>query len=236
METAAEAAAKKEGNTHSHFMPNKTNNCPTLERSRVGAAEVLGALTEVTAMGMRCPHADMHEMLHMADATLRAIRSTSLYMHPYLFVLPEMTIDRDNMLAAATSGWSAATELGNRMVLDHGLDYRTAHHILNNFINVSKKSGRAATDAHLDDLEAAATKVIGKPLGMSQETLRKSLDPKEFVQVTGSRGGVAVPEAQRMLAVRQQNMRENRERHTGRVSQLEQAKALLISDLHAFCT
>ena len=234
METAAEAAAKKEGNAHSHFMPNKTNNCPTLERSRVGAAEVLGALTEVTAMGMRCPHADMHEMLHMADATLRAIHSTSLYMHPYIFVLPDMTIDRENMLAAAASGWSAATELGNRLVVDHGLDYRTAHHILNNFINVSKKSGRAASDARLEDLEAAAVEVTGKPLGMSLETLRKSLDPSGFVEVTGSRGGVAVPETQRMLSCRREDMEAAWERHDARIGRLESGKALLVKDLEQF--
>jgi|GEM_PF-1070680 len=236
MENKAGAATQKEGNAHSHFMPNKTNNCPTLERSRVGAAEVLGALTEVTAMGMRCPHADMHEMLHMADATLRAIESTRLYIHPYIFVLPEMMVDRERMLAAAASGWSASTELGNRMVLDHGLDYRTAHHILNHFINVSKKAGRRACDARLEDLEAAAVTITGKPLGMSPETLRKSLDPTGFVKVTRSCGGVAVSETQRMLTERRTRMQDARDRQEGRVRHLEEAKALLIRDLERFCS
>ncbi len=228
------AGVKQQAHTHSHFMPNKTNNCPTLERTRVGAAEVLGALTEVTAMGMRTPHADMHEMLHMADATLRAIRATAYYTHPYIFTLPAMTLDRGRMLQAARSGWSAATELGNRLVLDHALDYRTAHDILNAFIHASKQAGVPAAEARLADLEAAAEAVVGRRLGMTEAALRQSLDPVCFVRASGSAGGVAMAETARMLGARRERMAAAWARHEGRVSGLERAKRLLLADLDRF--
>ncbi len=223
--------AIKQAHTHSHFMPNKTNNCPTLERSRVAAAEVLGALTEVTMMGMRTPHADMHEMLHMADATLRAIHATAYYTHPYIFTLPAMTLNRAQMLRSVQTGWSSATELGNRLVLEHGLDYRTVHDILNVFINASKQAGIPAGEARLADLETAAEAVIGRSLGMTEETLRRSLDPVGFVSATCSAGGVAVAETTRMLAVRRERMQACWARHEGRVRTLEQARQRLLADL-----
>jgi len=229
--TTATGEAKKQAHTHSHFMPNKTNNCPTLERSRVAAAEVLGALTEVTMMGMRTPHADMHEMLHMADATLRAIHATDYYLHPYIFTLPAMTLDRERMLKSVQSGWSAATELGNRLVLDHALDYRTAHDILNAFINASKQAGIPAAQARIEDLETAAETVIGRRLGMTEAALRRSLDPVCFVASTVSAGGVARSETARMLGVRRTRMQATRARHEARVTALEQARQFLIQDL-----
>ena len=227
----ATGETKKQAHTHSHFMPNKTNNCPTLERSRVAAAEVLGALTEVTMMGMRTPHADMHEMLHMADATLRAIHTTAYYTHPYIFTLPAMTLNRERMLQSVQSGWAAATELGNRLVLDHDLDYRTVHDILNDFINTSKQAGIPAAEARIEDLEAAALSVTGRSLGMTEEALRRSLDPTSFIAATGSVGGVAIPETTRMLGVRRARMQATRTRHEKRVIALEQARQGLADDL-----
>jgi argininosuccinate lyase len=224
---------KWQSHTHSHFMPNKTNNCPTLERSRVAAAVLAGALSEVAAMGTRCPHADMHEMLHMFESTLRAIQTTHLYMHPYIPALAHMTVNRGRMLAAVKSGWSAATELGNRLVLDHGLDYRTAHDILNDFINASKEAGISAEAAHVEMFEAAAERIIGRRLGIPEETLRRSLDPEHFVRVTNSKGGVAPEETARMLAARRDAMTEVRQRHEARVEKLENARARLLEDLAA---
>ena len=231
MLTAADGNPQLQGHTHSHFMPNKTNNCPTLERSRVAAAALAGALTEVSVMGMRCPHADMHEMLHMADPTLRAIRTTHLFMHPYIHVLPRMTINRPRMLEAVRSGWSAATELGNVMVLKYGLDYRTAHDILNEFINTSKVAGVPASRAEIAMFERAAEQVTGTRLDMGQEELRLSLDPEHFIRVTGSRGGVAPLEASRMLQARRTLMLSARTRQEERIARLEAARASLIDAL-----
>ncbi len=231
MHQTPQGQVQTQKHTHSHFMPNKTNNCPTVERSRVAAAEVLGAHLEVVAMGMRSPHADMHEMLHLADGTLRAIRCTQRYLLPYIDMLPRMTVDRQRMLAAVRAGWSAATELGSRLVMDYGLDYRSAHDILNAFIHDSKAKGIGAAAALVDDFQQSCEAVLGRRLEITEADLRRHLDPENFIAVTTSKGGVATVETERMLQARQQAMGESRQRQLARVEHLEAARAGLEIEL-----
>ena len=213
--------------SHSHLMPNKTANSPFPERSRVGAAEVLGCLTEIAAMSMRAPHQDTHEMLHMRDATERALKATHDYTHVWIYTLPRITVNKGHMLDMARQGFSCSTELANRIVRDYELDYRTAHEIVCEFVHVCEESGIPASEAYIEDLERQAERVLGKRMGMSQAMLRQALDPEHFVQVTKSQGGVAPNEARRMVGERRCRMEAARERHEHRVQKLERAKARL---------
>lgn len=220
------------GSSYSHFMPNKTESGTYLERTRAGAAELLGQLTELAVMGMRAPHGDGHEMLHMADATRRAIRSTHLYLHVYLHALPELAVHEDAMLAAANRGFACSTELANRLVRECGLDYRTAHEIVNRFVFDAKAEGIPAAAARIEQLQAAARQHLGRELTFSEASLRESLDPKHFVATAVSRGGVAPAEAARMLKARRARLADARGRHLARIGSIEQARARLLADMN----
>jgi len=50
------------------------------------------------------------------------------------------------------------------MVRDHGLDYRTAHEIIYQFVLASREADIPATEARSDMLEEAARNVTGKSL------------------------------------------------------------------------
>jgi len=219
------------GTAYSHFMPNKTESGTYLERLRIGAAELLGQLTEIVGMSMRAPHGDMHEMLHMADPCQRAIRSTFLYLHVLPYALPEMNVNKDRMLEVARKGYACATELSNQIVKDYGLDYRTAHKIVNKFVFDSKEKSILAADARIEILEAAAKSIIGRELGISEQTLRESLDPVHFVKVTNSQGGTAPSETTRMLKDRRIKLKSAVDAHVARIEKQEKAQHSLLSDL-----
>ena len=217
--------------SHSHFMPNKTGNSPFCERSRVATGELLGCLTEIASQGMRAPHQDTHEMLHMADPTVRALEATHTYTHVWIHTLPRIAVYKDRMLDMARTGFSCSTELANQIVRDHDLDYRTAHEIVCEFVHACEDQGIPASQARIEDLEAEATKILGRRLGMTQETLRRALDPVHFVEATNSQGGVAPSECRRMVEERRERTAAARARHGARVDKLERAKAKLEADL-----
>ena len=219
------------GTSYSHFMPNKVESGTYLERTRVGAAELLGQVAEIISMSMRAPHGDGHEMLHMIDSTRRAIRSTFLYLHVYIYALPRMSVYEDVMLAVAQKGYSGSTELANRIVRDCGLDYRTAHEIVNKFVFDSKTQNVPASEARVDLLESVAKCILGRELGMPEQVLREALDPVHFINVTDSQGGVAPNETARMLRDRRGRARSAHERHVGRIEKIEEAQQHLLSDL-----
>jgi len=219
----------------SFMMPNKSSNQAHLEVTRVSAAQMLGYLTNTAAMGMRCPHADMVEMLHMQDGPIRALDEVDWCLRPMIEQLHGITVLEDKMLAGAREGYSSATELANQIVRDYGIDYRTAHKIVHDFVVESEARNIPASEARTDLLDAAAEEVLGKRVGMAEARLRELLDPVYFVKVTNSRGGVAPEEVARMIADRRSKLEEARARHLKRIETLENAQKRLVSDLGAIC-
>lgn len=224
------------GKAHSFMMPNKTANNPPLERVRVGAAELSGCLTEVLSMGMRTPQADMHEMLHFREGTLRAIRATHTYLHPLVALLPRITVHRERMLEDVRRGYSCATELLNVLATGHALDHRTAHEVVHEFVAESKRRDVPASEARIDLLQEAAQDALGRRLEMNEEELRRNLDPEHFVHVTGSRGGVAPEETGRMLSAARERLKDSRRRHEERIRRVEKGREKLIRDLRELST
>ncbi len=220
-----------QGGGHSHFMPNKLDNAPIIERTRIAAAELAGLATESLVMASRAPHADMHEMLHMADAPLRAIHAVHRYLHVWIYTLPRMTVHRERMLAVTKQGYSCASELAMRLVTDHGLNYRMAHEVVHEMVAAARTAGIPATELPLHLLDDAAQRSIGRPTGMTQEALRNAMDPEHFVRVTTSRGGTSPAECRRMLDERRPRLAEARGRLVNRVETLERARARLLADL-----
>lgn len=216
---------------NSHMMPNKWTNSPFVERARVASSELLGQLTEVASMGMRAPHGDGHEMLHMADGTLRALRSTHLYSHVFIYTIPRIIVHRENMLNMAKRGYSCATELANEIVRRESIDFTTGHQIVNGFVRESEAKGIPAAEADVEVLQRTSHDVLGRSIDMDEATLRKCLDPVHFVEVTDSQGGVSEKEVSRMIADRQSDLQRCRARHIDRVEKLETSRELLLRDL-----
>ena len=139
------------------------------------------------------------------------------------------------MLAVIRESYIASTELANQMVRDHGLDYRTAHEIIHNFVLASRAQKIPATEARADLLDSAAEEVLGKKLRMTDARLRELLDPAYFIKVTNSKGGVAPKEVARMIADRREKLAEVRARHLKRIEALEKAQQGMVSDLRELC-
>jgi argininosuccinate lyase len=223
----------------SFMMPQKwaeRANQGQIEATWFGASKILANLTEVASMGMKVPHGDTNALeYHMKDGTLAALSNIQQYAKPWLVLLASMQVHEDKMLERARSGYSAATELANELVRREGLDYRTAHDVVQTFTLESVRQGLPSSEAEIDILQAAAREVVGRKLKISQEQLREALDPVHFVNVTKSRGGVAPEEVARMIRDRRARLAVARERHLARIEQLEDGKTQMLTDLQSLC-
>ena len=219
----------------SFMMPQKwaeRANQGDIEATWFGASKTLANLTEVASMGMKVPHGDTNALeYHMKDGALAALGNIQQYAKPWLVLLATIKVHEDRMLQQARSGYSAATELANEIVRCDGLDYRTAHDVVQTFTLESIRRGLPSCEADIGILQAAAQEVVGKKLSMSEKQLREALDPVHFVNVTKCRGGVAPEEVARMIEVRRTRLAEARTRHLARIEQLEKGKAQMLADL-----
>ncbi len=223
----------------SFMMPQKwaeRANQGQIEATWFGASKILANLTEVASMGMKVPHGDTNALeYHMKDGALAALGNTRSYAKPWLVLLATIKVHEDKMLARARSGYSAATELANELVRRDGLDYRTAHDVVQTFILESVRQGLPSHEAKIEILQAAAQEVVGRELSISEGQVRQALDPVHFVKVTNCRGGVAPEEVARMIEVRRKRLAEARARHLARIEKLEQGRAKLLADLKKLC-
>jgi argininosuccinate lyase len=215
----------------SFLMPQKSTNPNSLEIIGLYAGQVVGHLNSVAIAGLREPLGDTHAMLHMEDSTIAALNAAERSVIGLRGEMQNVKVHPERMLAVIRDSYIASTELANQMVRDHGLDYRTAHEIIHQFVIASENEKIPATEARASLLEKAAEKVLGKKLGMTDARLRELLDPAYFINVTNSKGGVAPKEVARMIADRRQRLAEARDRHMKRIETLENAQQRLLEDL-----
>ncbi len=219
----------------SFMMPQKSNNPVGFEQVRVAAGQILGHLTGVAAAGLRAPHADVFEMLYMAEPTLAALKAMEWCATRFAVEMRGLKVYKDRMLAVIRESYLCATELANQLVRDYRMSYRTAHEIVNKFVLASEERSIPATEARSELLDAAAQEVIGRPLGMGDARLRELLDPAHFIRVTNSQGGAAPNETKRMVEDRRKKLDEARARHVKRIETLENAQKRMLADLRALC-
>ena len=215
----------------SFMMPQKASNPNNMEYIRMYAGQMMGHLSGVAAAGLRTPHGDAFEMLHMAEPTLAALETTEKCTLKLTKELRELQVNKEKMLTVIKESYICATELANQIVRDYELGYRTAHEIVNEFVLASREQKIPATEARAELLDEAAQKVIGRKLGMAEPRLRELLDPAYFIKVTNSRGGVAPVEVARMIADRRQKLADARARHLKRIETLEQGQQKMLSYL-----
>jgi argininosuccinate lyase len=171
----------------------------------------------------------------MKDGTLRALDMIDKCIEPYLYKLPTMIVHEDKMLEMARRGYSCSTELANVLVRTNGLDYRTAHDVVNAFVVESARQQIPSSRADIKLFQQAAEAVVGKELDMTEERLRQALDPVHFVKVTRSRGGVSPEEVTRMIADRAAKLDAARGRNLARIDKLHAARQRMLKDLKAIC-
>lgn len=219
----------------SFMMPNKRSNQTYLENTAVGAARIVGALTEAASMGIRIPHGDMQTMAYnMESSSLAALHSLEKHIRPYLYHFPTMKVYREVMLERAREGYSCSTELANELTRRYRIDYRTSHQVVNRFVKESAVRGVPASEANLALLVEATQEITGKSIDLTQAELRKILDPIHFVEVTNSRGGVSPDEVSRMIQDRFQKLESARARQQDRIKKLEMGKQQMFDDLEEF--
>jgi argininosuccinate lyase len=217
----------------SFLMPQKSTNPNSLEVIRLHAGQVIGHLTATAIAGLREPHGDGHGMLHMEDTTVAALDAAEKPITILKGEMGRIKANPERMLAVIRESYIASTELANQMARDLGIDYRTAHEIIHTFVLASEGQKIPATEARADLLDAAAEKVLGRKLGMTDARLRELLDPAHFIKVTNSRGGVAPEEIARMIADRREKLASARARHLKRIETLEAAQKRMLADLAA---
>ena len=168
----------------SSIMPQKKNPY-TLMWVRGAAARTYGRLNAYLC--------EMHDMAmgftrQLAPTLDDVLEATEIMTG----VLSSLSIKKDRMLAnAANLNWICATDIADLIVLEKGLPFRTAHQIVAILVRIGISRGITQTGVTRALVDEAAVEYMGRPLGLSEESIRKALNPAECVKARKLTGGPA---------------------------------------------
>ena len=196
-----------------------------LEHIRGAAAETIGGLMtsffgEKGTTGLSI----FSRKFHSHQALLRSFRNILRDLRWMIGLLPALKLDRELMAQRAGAFWAQATDIAGAIVRDKGYSWRTAHQIAGILVRLSHERGIKPIDVNSSLLDEAALAYMGKPIGLSEESLHKSLDPLEFVKGRTLYGGPAPEESQKRIANFSRNLEGDRETAAVIRQRIEDAK------------
>jgi argininosuccinate lyase len=106
-------------------------------------------------------------------------------------VVATLEVNAERMLESLLGGFSQATDLAEYVMQTCGVDYRTAYQVVGTAVRRAASEGLRGIDVSGEMLDAAASEMIGRDLGLSGRDLGEVLDPGSIVLTRTSPGGAA---------------------------------------------
>jgi argininosuccinate lyase len=126
--------------TGSSIMPQKRNpDAAELVRAKTG--RIAGAFTALLMVMKGLPLAYSKDMQEDKEAVFSAIDALSLGLAAMTGMVEDMEPDPARMRAAASLGFSTATDLADWLVLHAKLPFREAHHATGRIVKAAEKAG-----------------------------------------------------------------------------------------------
>src|SRR3546814_5140057 len=95
------------------------------------------------------------------------------------------------MRTLVEENFSTATDLADALVQEAGLSFREAHHVVGGVVRAAMERGLKANRIDGALLESVGREITGRPVKLSVETLRASLDPALAAERRQGTGGPA---------------------------------------------
>ena len=139
--------------TGSSIMPQKRNpDAAELIRAKIG--RIFGANVALMTVMKGLPLTYSKDMQEDKEQVFDAADSLMLALAAMTGMVSDMTANRDKLKAAASSGFSTATDLADWLVRELNLPFRDAHHVTGSLVAVAEGKGCDLPDLTLEDMQA----------------------------------------------------------------------------------
>jgi argininosuccinate lyase len=139
--------------TGSSIMPQKRNpDAAELIRAKIG--RIFGANVALMTVMKGLPLTYSKDMQEDKEQVFDAADSLMLALAAMTGMVGDMTANRPNLKAAASSGFSTATDLADWLVRELNLPFRDAHHVTGSLVAVAEGKGCDLPDLTLEDMQA----------------------------------------------------------------------------------
>ena len=178
--------------TGSSIMPQKKNpDAAELIRAKIG--RILGATVALFTVMKGLPLAYSKDMQEDKEQVFDAADALMLSLAAMEGMVSDMAANTDALRAAASSGFSTATDLADWLVREAGLPFRDAHHVTGALVALAEKQGVDLPDLTLDEMKSAHSAIT--------EAVYDVLGVDNSVKSRTSYGGTAPDNVRAMVEV-----------------------------------
>ena len=135
----------------SSIMPQKRNP-DAAELVRAKSGRIIGGLTTLLVVMKGLPLAYSKDMQEDKEAAFDALDALSLSLAAMTGMISTLTVNAPEMRAAASRGFSTATDLADWLVRALGLPFRQAHHVTGTLVGIAEKKGVDLDALTLDEM------------------------------------------------------------------------------------
>ncbi|OWY03253.1 argininosuccinate lyase [Thioclava sp. IC9] len=154
--------------TGSSIMPQKRNpDAAELIRAKIG--RILGASVALFTVMKGLPLAYSKDMQEDKEQVFDAADNLMLALAAMAGMIGDMTVNADKLEAAASGGFSTATDLADWLVREAGLPFRDAHHVTGSLVAMAEEQGCDLPDLSLEQMQSvnpAITESVFDVLGV----------------------------------------------------------------------
>ncbi|SJM94203.1 Argininosuccinate lyase ArgH (fragment) [Crenothrix polyspora] len=180
----------------SKIMPQKKNPF-ALTHIRGVANKMIGVLTTVT-VSVRTPSGQPDNRLLIYGELPEALQTVNNAVALMTEMLQDISFNAVRGKALVETGWILATDLAEMLVLECGLDFRSAHHIVASL--ASEYRGKSLLELDHKTLMQSAEKVLGYAIKLTEQQLKTALDISLAIQARAEPGGTATHCMNNMIA------------------------------------
>ncbi|OYX43548.1 MAG: argininosuccinate lyase [Rhodobacterales bacterium 32-67-9] len=140
--------------TGSSIMPQKKNpDAAELIRAKIG--RIMGANVALMMVMKGLPLTYSKDMQEDKEQVFDAADNLMLALAAMEGMVRDLTANRANLEAAASSGFSTATDLADWLVRELGLPFREAHHVTGSLVALAEKKGCDLPELTLEEMRSA---------------------------------------------------------------------------------
>ena len=168
--------------TGSSIMPQKRNpDAAELIRAKPG--RIIGAFNALAIVMKGLPLTYSKDMQEDKEQVFDALENMELAIAAMTGMVRDMTPNRDAMKAAASTGFSTATDLADWLVQNLKMPFREAHHVSGRIVALAEKKNVLLSELPLKDLQSVH--------GAIDQSVFKVLSVEASVKSRTSFGGTA---------------------------------------------
>ena len=151
--------------TGSSIMPQKKNpDAAELIRAKIG--RILGANVALLTVMKGLPLAYSKDMQEDKEQVFDAADNLMLALAAMTGMVGDMTANRESLEAAASSGFSTATDLADWLVRELNMPFRDAHHVTGTLVGMAEAKECDLPDLSLEDMQSVHAEITDAVYGV----------------------------------------------------------------------